>query len=269
MPHFKYTFLLLFLTTTITQAQINKRIKENSDKNAANRNRNRASYNNSGDEIGEEEGSDFEWFDSEPSELDGCSGCGFNSVFFGLADLNQNIKAKESEIPRINSVDLSLPFGHITKNSTSFVPRIEVHGSLLSTGFRVFSNTEEHIEEQDSYTTIDWQMLLFNLIVEREVNFCIGSGFMFEEYSGTFFNEHTASLDIYFDRMKWNFEGRYTPDYKTKISVRKEFNTSLHYLFFQNNEFLFSGFVKFLTANYYEDVKFHAFYAGIELNFGY
>lgn len=271
MSNFLHSFLFLFLFTSITQAQINNRIKENSDRNAENRDRerNRISYNNSDNGFYEEDDSEINWFSSESSDLEGCGCCGFNSLFYGLADLNQNIIAKEAEISRINSVDLGLSLGHITQNSTSFIPRIRINGGLLSTDFRIFTNIEEHIDGQDSYTTIDWQMLLLNLIVEPEANFRIGSGIMFEEYSGIFFNEHTASLDFYFDRVKWNLEGRYAPDYKTKITARSEFNTSLHYLFSQNDEFLFSGFVKFLATKYYEDVNFNAFYVGVEFNFGY
>jgi hypothetical protein len=268
MHYFIYTLFVLFLSSSISHAQINNRIKENSDKNAENRNRRNNSNNDSDDTIFGDDEYEAEWSDAADLTCELCCGSGF--LIFGLIDLNDRIKAKEPEISRINSVDLSFSFGHITQNSKSYMPRLEINGSLLSTSLRVFTNSEEHIEGRDTYTTIDWQMLMLNLVVEQEVNFRIGSGIMFEEYSGLLFNEHTASFDIYFgDRFKWNLEGRYTPDYKTKITVRKEFNTSVHYLFHQKNETLFSGFVKFLAANYYDDVKFSAFYFGVEINFGY
>ena len=152
-------------------------------------------------------------------------------------------------------------------NSTSLIPEICVNGGLFSTDFRVFTNIEKHIQGKDSYTTVDWQMLMLNLVVTPMVNFRIGTGGLLETYSGKIFNEHTASFDLYFkERFKWNVELRLTPDYQTGTLVRQEFNTSLHHIIYSHDKILISGFFKYLWADYYQTVMFNAFYVGVAMN---
>ena len=289
--YMKAMILILLLSLQCAIGQINQRIIDASNENKENKESNRGSSSSGSeprvviivdtdDEYVEEddsyyeddgyydESSDYAYYDDECNSC-GCSrGCMelgdmIESLVKGIASLNSSIKLKDTVINRIGSFTIDYTIGNITPNSLTMMPRMRLNGSLMATDFRVFTNMEKHIEEDLTYTTIDWQMLMFNLIVEKEINFRVGTGVMKEEPTNTLFNEHTFRMDIFPVKfIDTSFEFRYTPDYQTKITVRREFDVGLGVRLHQWNNIAIKAQALYQNARYYEEVDFDVFCFG-------
>lgn len=208
-------------------------------------------------------------------EMDGesctecCNGIADMCEFIGegLYNANMRIKERDTIITRINSLSGDFLMGFLTPNSRTMVPRLTLNGALFATDFRYFSNYEMHLDEDLHYSTCDWQILIFNLLVQQEVNFRIGTGLMFENVSDITFNEHTLRLDIYpFWWLETSLEYRLTPDYKTGMMVRQEFDFGLGLTLFDWEHFSIEFKAIYQSATYYEEVNFNSFCFGVGLN---
>ena len=254
-------FLVYSLTTSVLFSQLTDGIKKSSDENKENHESGNSGSSGSTNCCG-----------------DGC-GCTFENmnILFGIVHIaaeglymaDSIIKTRQDTIPRINSINLFLEGGLAKTKNSLLLPRILINGGLFATDFRFYALNEKDINNKsNNYNTFDWQILMFNVVVNRKANFRFGSGFMYEDYSKTFFNESTAVLDIYpYDVFRISVEGRITPDFSTKIFVRQEINLGAYYTFKRLNNIDLNIFTKYSHSNYYEKVKFGAVHAGLEISF--
>lgn len=184
-----------------------------------------------------------------------------------LVSANKAVLEKEPEIPRLRSIELSAMGGFFSSNNTIIIPRLRLNYGLFTTDFRMYKSLEAHLDRSSNITTLDWQVLMLNVVPLKPVNLRIGSGFIFEDYSGDFFNEHTANLDIYpTDRLKLNAEYRIAPDYRTGMIVRQEFDAGVYFAFFKKKDFKIYGFANYFYADFYEGIIMDTFTLGISLN---
>lgn len=239
-------------------SQINDAIKKESDKNAANHSENNEDESSSGSD--------------NSSCGDGCVGCfdafKISLFFFELLKLaDSTIWSQKNEIPRIGSANIIAEGGLSKLKNSLIIPRINLNGGLLSTDLRFFSLAEKKVNAStDFYNTLDWQIIMFNVIVIREFNLRIGTGFMFENYSGEAFNEHTLSMEIYpNEKLKFSLEGRLAPDYTTKIDVRQEICILTAYKVRQYNNVSFNIFGKYSYNKYYQKVEFGSIHLGLHI----
>ncbi|MBN1184174.1 MAG: hypothetical protein JXB49_17920 [Bacteroidales bacterium] len=278
----KWIFLLLLFNVECAFCQVNQKIidasKDNSGKREAkSNNRNNSSCDNQSnrenyDDHYEYESDDDSYCDSEfdiSACLDGCLLIGdmIDNIAAGLTKANDNILSKDTIIQRIRSFTFDIPVGNITPNSLTMMPRLRYTGGLLTTDLRVFSNKEKHLNEDLLYTTIDWQILMFNLIVEKEVNFRIGTGAMLESTSNIMFNEHSCRLDIYpLHFLETSAEFRIAPDYKTGKVVRREVDIDLVFKVYEWKNVAIKVLGSYQNASYYEEVGFDVFCFGLALD---
>ncbi len=227
--------LLILLTPACLNAQTNDRLKRESDRNSQQRESSRSGSRNSGRSNDSDVGSALA-ADVAGGCIEGCvnGGCliffdALGGIFKGLSQANTNILARESEVSRINSVDLGCNLGYENPNSTLLMPSVKLRGGLLSTSLRVFSNTEKHSTGKNNYTTINWQILQFNLAVEKDINVNLGTGILYETYGRKIFNEFGLGFEIYPRRLYIPIEMRFTPDYATGETMLFEINTGIGY----------------------------------------
>jgi hypothetical protein len=253
----KIYLLGLFLAISIMLfSQTNDRIKRESDKN---KREGKKSSNASNDNS-----------DIAQGCAEGCGngGCGLftelsATILEGLIAADKNIKESETEIPRIKSIELGFNLGYVDPNSTLTMPSLKLRGGLLSTHLRIFSNTEQHGKGKNNYTTINWQIVQFNLIVQEKFNFALGTGILYETYSKQTFNEFGFSLEFYpGNKFYIPLEFKYTPDYRTGKTVLFETHTGLGYTVkkWKNSALRFQ--INYTYGNYYETVKVNGFSAG-------
>lgn len=256
--------LILVCNSLILHSQTNERIKKESDKN-------KEKSENSNDDNGSTSSSSGE-SSSDDSESSSVSA----SIFFelikfmgmgmanGLSEANTNIKENEEEVPRINSVDLNLNTGYINPNSTLLMPSVKFRGGLYSTHLRIFSNTEHHLNGSDNYTTVNWQIIQFNPVVDEFINLSLGYGFLYETYSQQYFNEFGLGFEFYpADKFYIPVDFRYTPDFSTDITMMSEVHAGIGYTVkkWKHNSLRFE--LNYSYAKYYEAVNVNSFSFGI------
>ncbi|HEX3006561.1 MAG TPA: hypothetical protein VHO90_02990 [Bacteroidales bacterium] len=261
---------ILLTCASSLYSQTNDRIKRESD-----RNREERSQSGSGDYSGGD--SDFS-SDAAAGCIDGCSsGCAdggcmifmdlVGSVFDGLSNANANIIAREADIPRIHSLELGCNLGYINPNSTLLMPSFKYRGGLLSTSMRIFSNTEKHLSGKNNYSTFNWQILQFNLAVEKSFNMNIGTGILYEFYSKEIFNEFGLGFEFFPARFYIPLELRFTPDYVTGTTVLFEAHTGVGYTVKKWGKTSLRLQLNYTYANYYEAVDVHGLSAGFTVLF--
>lgn len=249
--------ILLFLYAGIN-AQTIENIKRSSANNQANSSNHSYSSGSSDDMSGELCGACAE------ACIEGCFSDLSFAFFSALGDWSNNTKLREPEVPQINSFDIESLYSLPTLNHRIFAPRIRLNGALLSTDFRLSFHREDRLDETDSYNTVDWQALVFNLVVDKNIYWRLGAGFMYEDFSGDVFPEFSTSMDIRISKMvKLWLEGRLGSDWDTGVNVRSEFNSHIGIKLAGNNgQELFLN-LGFLSARYYEEVSFHTYQIGL------
>ncbi|MBC8147153.1 MAG: hypothetical protein H8E98_04135 [Bacteroidetes bacterium] len=194
----------------------------------------------------------------------------FDVIVFGGLELHRLYMDKQYDIPRITSIEFMPQFAFHPPSTYFMIPRIRGNWGLFSTDFRYnFMLETSLLNGADIYKTIDWQIIELNLVVTENVNFRIGTGFMYEDFSRTYFNENTAALDFYTkdDALKIGGEFRYAFDYENNVVPRTEGSLNLDYRIFNFNAL--SGYVNIgcLYQNYYNEVDLWSLKGGLSFKF--
>jgi len=209
--------------------------------------------------------------------LEGCGDAcfsGFSNVCFdfaisGIIKLNKSYIANKDKIPLVTSFDFIPQGAYHPSSSIIVLPRIRGNWGLFSTDARFTSLIEIKTVGSDFWNTFDWQILQINLLVTKPVILRIGSGFMYENYSKTFFNEHTIGLDFFMDDYKYRIDNefRIAEDYTTGNIPRLEGNTRFNYSVLKVDHI--DGYISLgvLYQIYYLDVPMWSVLGGMAFNF--
>lgn len=267
----KYLLLLLCITSySISYAQINEEIRKKSDENRQQRTEQTERTTRT-----EPESETSSYDDDTDYSGDACvDGC-FLAIEFvnlfvdgivALSEQQQRIMAKDSINNRITSLQITADVGVVPNNYQIVMPRIRGNLGVFSTELRVFDLIEKRLQGDDHYATFDWQILIFNLASVKNFNLSIGTGFMQETYSSLYFNEWSATMDIYLNN-NWriNLEGRTANDYETITNIRKEATGGLYIPIKTTPKLSLYGNLKGYTAMYYETVPVNSLMFGTSL----
>jgi len=193
----------------------------------------------------------------------------FDFALSGLIQLNNSYIEKKSDIPVVTSFDFIPTAAYNPPNTMLILPRIRGNWGLFSTDARFTSLIEINSQGSDYWNTFDWQILQINALISKSVVVRIGSGFMFENYSKTFFNEHTMGVDIFMDDYKYRIDNefRFSQDYYTGNIPRMEGNTRFNYALLQTDHI--DGYIStgVMYQNYYLDVPVWSLCGGLAFNF--
>lgn len=212
---------VFMLLVSVVNAQVGD-IKKQSDKNSSNKNTNSGSKGN-----------------SAGSGSSGCSddcfsacGAACTGFFIDLViDGQSEYLSKKDDIPHMVSLDLMPHFGYVVSDESYIVmPRIRGNWAMFSTDLRYYSLIEKH-STWDFYKTLDWQVIQINPVILQNFILRLGTGFMYENYSQTFYNEHMLGFDLLFnkDQMMVNFEERWALDYNNNSTPRMETDIRFNY----------------------------------------
>ncbi len=193
----------------------------------------------------------------------------FDIAISSMIELNKSYIDNKDNVPIVTSFDF-MPQGAFHPSSSIIaLPRIRGNWGLFSTDARFTSLIEITSQGSDYWNTIDWQVLQLNLLVTKPVILRIGSGFMFENYSKTYFNEHSIGLDFFMDDYKYRIDNefRIAKDYTTANIPRIEGSTRFNYALLQNDHI--DGYISLgvLYQNYYLDVPMWSCIGGMAFNF--
>lgn len=197
-----------------------------------------------------------------------CTSCCCNvfyaELFLQSLKYHKILLEKKPVIQRVTSLDFAPTFATNNGNTFLMLPRLRGNWGLFSTDFRysaLFDNT-------GFYNTSDWQVIQFNLGVEKTFNFRIGTGFMTEKYTRTAFNEHTIALDLYLKEnlITPSFEFRIAKDYTNGSTPRIEVHAKCGYRFIKTDHldgFLVGGL---LFQQYYSKIDAMNIQFGLNFN---
>ena len=274
-----YLFIfLLFFFPIISNAQLNSAVKKASDDNQ----KKHEEVNNSNNSVSgsSDENSNSSSETTESSSDSNTAGVEagfflFKIVYYlfsgiGTAIIDgDSIIRSDTTIHRINSASFALDAGFTHVKNSVFVPKIQLNGALFSTQARYFALKEKMSEQKSDYfTTFDWQILMFNLAVLKNFNLRIGTGFMNENYSGQYFWEHSAAIDIYpNNKFNISMEGRIAPDYTTHIFARSEFDVSAGYVVKKWNSTNLRLSLGYNFRQFYESVNFNTVHLSLAIEF--
>lgn len=183
-----------------------------------------------------------------------------------IGDGQRRVLEKESFIPRITSIEFSGQYSGIPSDYSIAIPRIRAHRGLFSTDIRFYHQFEDRLGDFADYNTLDWQILMLNIVTEERVNFRVGTGFMSELPTSSVFSESTFALDVYpTKRLRINAEGRFATDFGNGGLVRREWNGGLYYLMAKHRKKGFYGFGNIMHSRFYGAVDIWAISAGLSM----
>jgi len=225
-------------------------------------------------------GGTYENTNSENSTLSGCMGagacCGALQSIFNSFIAHQNFLAQSKVVnPKIVSFELfalqALPFifnndslgNQFFPKTLLSTPKVRFNWGLISTEFRYTNLLQFGV---GAYETLDWQILMLNLFSRREFYMRVGTGFLYEKLSNTYFNEHTLSSDIMFtQKLSGTFDFRFSHDYQTQIFPRLESGIRFNYMFKETKSAQFGYTLGFLYQNYYQTEKLYLIQTGLTM----
>ncbi|MFN0049185.1 MAG: hypothetical protein ACKVOU_08695 [Cytophagales bacterium] len=227
---------------------------------------------------------DNESQESVSGNLDGCNdmfNCCSGYTIGVESSLNSFIKHQEFLVqskvvnPRIVSFEVfaigAIPFLYSNDSvgnqyfprSILSIPKIRATWGMLSTELRVSNLYQFGVGH---YETTDWQILMINFFSKREFYLRVGSGFMFEKLSNTFYFEHSLSSDILLStRLSGTFDFRFSHDTETAIFPRLESGIRINYTFLESKYADLSYNFGFLYQNYYQTERLYLVQTGIGL----
>jgi len=252
----KATFVFLLVFTIIKGFSQVDKIKSNSNSNSSN-----------SDKIG----------DVNSPCMASCGDACFNSIaqacfdfaIIGMLELNKTYVDNKDDIPIVTSIDFMPQGAYHPSNSIIILPRIRGNWGLFSTDIRFNSLIEITSKGSDFYNTFDWQVLQLNLLITKPVILRLGTGFMYENYSKSIFNEHSLGLDFFMDDYKYRIDNefRIVKDYNTSNIPRLEGSTIFNYAILQTSKL--DGYISLgvMYENFYLDVPIWSVVGGMAFNF--
>jgi hypothetical protein len=201
-------------------------------------------------------------------------GSGSSAVFFyfmadavtGLVDWQRHKLTKRELNPYLVSFDVVAQVAIQPSRYYLVNPRVRGNWGLFSTDFRVNYLLEETVSGTNDLSSIDWQIVQFNMITTRNVVGRIGGGFMKENFGGrkTFLESsigaiiHTNSKSI-----GVSIEYRWAQDFESDIVARREFSAQFEKRLFSRghwNTYLTLGAV---YQRYYESISVWGLQGGL------
>ena len=198
-------------------------------------------------------------------EIAACFGCfDFSSGFIhSITQHHQYLRSRDEDNFRLFSAEVFGMGGFTNKEAILLLPRFRLNLGVFATDFR-YTNLIE--KGKGNYDTFDWQALLINLFSRKQFYLRVGTGFMYEPYTGSFFNEHSLSSDVVFEK-RWggNFELRLSHDKKTQIFPRTEAGFRVNYILANSKNLQTSFTFGILYQNYYQAIKVISLQGGVVL----
>ncbi len=183
----------------------------------------------------------------------------------GLINHHIYIMDHPEDFPDRYSFEYMSHFAADGQNQFSVLQRVRGTVGIISSDFRVNILSEIQNLNFSTYKTFDWQIINLNFRPDQSVEFSLGSGLMYDNYSETFYNQHYASLGFHLlnNQVHTVMEGRYTPSYirqyivYTELSLRNQVHLftmgSLH------TYFMIGG----MYQSYYEVAEYLSLQAGL------
>lgn len=218
MKHFLLIIITLLFINHSVFSQVDD-IKDKADENQENRDNNSHGGGGYGDS-----------YTSSPCSdacVDVCFDLFFSVAFELLIEHHTDIIHRPDELPAVTSLEIMPHFGYNPDNDyVNALPRIRGNWGVFSTDFRFNYLAEFDDNMAEVYKMWEWQIIEFNIVPSNKFRTFIGFGLLYEDYTGTYYNENSLGFQLASDdrQIIANLEGRSTWDYETGSHVFSEVN---------------------------------------------
>lgn len=144
-------------------------------------------------------------------------------------------------------------------------PRLRGNWGLFSTDLRFNWLIEQDINGNKELSTLDWQIIQFNLVTTKSVTGRVGLGSMYENFGNhNSFFESSFGVSAYPQPwpVAFNVEYRVANDFETGAVPRREFNFSLERPVFSSGKWHGHATLGGVYQRYYEAVSVWGIQAG-------
>jgi hypothetical protein len=281
---------VIFLSSSVCLSQVNK-IKSKSSDNSSDRSINKSNHsssssnnsnsnnrqsgnlnnnNNSSRTYNSQTDADqlkaFKKDDTDLSCFSACnSGCGTVGFFFQLINQQQkNLFLSKPVNPRIYSIESGIFVGQNLNYYSSIIQaRIRYAIGMFGSEIRRSILIEPGVDE---YSTIDVQLLQLNIFSRREFWLRLGGGFMYEDFSGIFFQEYALQSDIKFERkLTASVDMRFAYDNITNTYPRIETGFRFNYKLFRLPWLQLDWTFGLQYQNYYQTIQLFQLQSGLNI----
>lgn len=192
----------------------------------------------------------------------------FNVVGSGIINWQRSVLDKRYDVPSVVSLEVMT---HAAIQPSSYYimnPRIRGNWGIFLTDFRFNYLLEESIGSPKDLSTIDWQVIGFNLVSHQNVNARLSTGVMTENFGEhKSFNETVFGLTVQAGKRNLgaSAEYRWANDFNTLTVPRREFSINLQRQIFDRG--VFHGFATagFQYQRYYSEVSVWGVQAGLNV----
>lgn len=259
-----FLFILFFSVLTGSQAQVLDEIKKKAEENQQERETSSpkttpsTTYNSPVPSGGYSPGpSSTVYYDDPYADNSGSGGTGL-FLLFELANVFFNGQAKAlskaDSIEWIRGLEGGIDVGVFQNNYLIVRPQVRANWGIFSSSLRYYMSYEEVLGGMDSFNTLDWQIIHFNFINDKNIRLSIGTGFTNEFYTNTKYHESTLGGTVFIKKWKADFTYRTAADYSTSRNVRREIAGGIHRKLKENKNWSFYGSLSGMKATYYEEV---------------
>ncbi len=183
--------------------------------------------------------------------------------FFGMWQADK--LAKREINPRIVSFEAFAQAAIQPSNYYLVQPRLRGNWGLFSTDLRFNWLIEQDINGNKELSTIDWQLVQFNIVTTKSVTGRIGFGSMYENFGdhNSFF-EFSSGVSAYPEQwpIAFNIEYRVANDFETGAVPRREFNFNIERTVFNSGKWHGNVTLGGVYQRYYEAISVWGIQAG-------
>ncbi len=200
------------------------------------------------------------------------SGC-LSGFSLGLIEklLNHHIELidKRDSLTFVTSADFNINFASNLKNKFITNPSFSARWGVFTfyTRLNYISDFKEF--KDANFLNIEAMILGFSFIPRENINFCMGTGFFYDQISEQMYNENFLNLSSFLSKKKiiFNIEIKYVYDFSVQEEIFIDFYSALNYKFYDKNQkkiyFTIGGFYQ----NFYKNFDIFAIKTGINFNF--
>ncbi|MDN5211525.1 hypothetical protein QQ020_05670 [Fulvivirgaceae bacterium BMA12] len=204
---------------------------------------------------------------------DGDSGSFFFNIFVeltyhtirGIPIAQREVLSRKYQEPWLVSLETGFSGGYATAHNTvAFLPSIQGNWGIFSSELRM----NRLFDATGNFQTIDWQVLVFNLVNREKVRLHLGGGFSHHQKTSETFFEYSTGLKLFFKErsISPSISFRWAPDLEQEINTRFELNTQISKQIMKTDKFAVNVMAGLVYQKYFETTDFYFMQTGVSFN---
>ena len=207
------------------------------------------------------------------SDGDGNSGSFFVNIFLELTYqtiraipvAQRDVLSRKYDEPWLVSLETGFAGGYANAHNTlAFIPSIQGNWGLFSSELRM----DRMFDSSGNFQTIDWQVVVFNLVNREKIRIHLGGGFSHHQKTSETFFEYSTGLKLFFKQrsISPSISFRWAPDLEQDINTRFELNSQISKRIMKTEKFALNIMAGLVYQRYFEATDFYFVQTGVSFN---